>query len=150
MCDKLDEAKKTMSEVIQFVEDGDKFKELFNHVKELSLLDMLWDNIPIAMFYKDTENRLIKVNRKFSAICGIPKVELEGKHADDLSGKEISDKYARNDIDVIRTGKPKLDIIEPMLSYENKMFRTDKYPVIIDNKVIGVLGVSVELPINEI
>jgi PAS domain S-box-containing protein len=132
MCTKLETAKETMNGVIAFVENGNKFQELFKHVRELSLLDMLWDNISIAMFYKDTENRLVKVNKCFSDICGIKKNELEGKHAD-----------------VIKSAKPKLNIIEPLFSYNKKIFRTDKYPVIVDGKVIGVLGVSVELPNNE-
>jgi len=149
MCTKLETAKETMNGVIAFVENGNKFQELFKHVRELSLLDMLWDNISIAMFYKDTENRLVKVNKCFSDICGIKKNELEGKHADELADKEIADKYARNDVDVIKSAKPKLNIIEPLFSYNKKIFRTDKYPVIVDGKVIGVLGVSVELPNNE-
>lgn len=133
-------------------------KNKFNSLPvNFPLLDSIWDAVPVMMFYKDTENRLVKINDHFAKTLGVEKESIEGKRIEELGDptdaflSALIRKYALNDFDVINTGKPKLNIVEPLFTDANRLFRTDKYPVPDkDGKVIGVLGVSVEIEFDNI
>lgn len=107
----------------------------------------IFNAVPAWIFYKDTENRFVSVNKVFADAMGTTEEKLEGKSLFDLYPKEIADKFWSDDREVIKSGKPKNDIVESLKIKENIVWlKTDKIPYFDkNNKVIGVIGFSVDI-----
>lgn len=131
---------------IKMKEDTEAIRKLVSvYMLEGDLLENIWDNIPAILFYKDKENKLIKVNKYFTKILGVKKSDVEGKNINDLMDNQIlAAKYASNDIEVINNGVSRIGILEELFDTGIKL-RTDKFPVRKNGKVCGVLGFSVIL-----
>lgn len=118
-------------------------KGLENYEGYISLLEAVWDSIPALMFIKDKENNIVRVNNYFCEVLNVDKKDIEGLNVDDLMDDTIqSKKYAQNDLIVMKSGKAKTNIIEKLFD-TNITLRTDKFPIIINKEVIGVLGFSI-------
>src|SRR5690242_4947836 len=76
----------------------------------------IFDSMPIMFWYKDTENRHIRVNRAAAQLEGTTVDAIEGKLASDIYPKEQAEAYHKDDLEVINSGKPKLNIIEKHVS----------------------------------
>lgn len=123
-------------------------KVISNYGEHIGVLESVWDSIPALMFYKDAQNNLIKVNRFFCTILKGNKEDFEGRSINELMKDQVqAGKYAMNDLIVIKSGKAKINIIEKLFDSEITV-RTDKFPVQVDDKVVGVLGFSVILENN--
>lgn len=125
----------------------DDLRELIkNYSDHVSVLENMWDGIPAIMFFKDRNNVIVKANKMCAEAMGMEKSEIEGKPFDTFGwNEEIVDKYFRNDIEIIRSRKNKLNIIE-YLGNGKDLYRTDKFPIISsEGEVIGILGISVKL-----
>jgi PAS domain S-box-containing protein len=85
-------------------------------VEELRLrlaeLETIFDATPVMFWYKDTENRCLRVNRAAAAFEGVRPEDLTGKSAWELYPREQADAYYADDLEVIRSGAPKLGIVE--------------------------------------
>lgn len=64
-------------------------------------------------WYKDTQNRVIRVNQAGARAVGKSSGEIEGKSFDELFPDE-SEKYYQDDLEVINTGKPNVGIVEEL------------------------------------
>jgi PAS domain S-box-containing protein len=105
------------------------------------------DSSPIMIFYKDKENRFIRVNEALARAIGKSKQEMEGKTAWDLYPKEEADNYWKDDTEVIASGKPKLNIVESMETPKGTMLlQTDKI-LYRDSKgeIIGIIGFTQDI-----
>lgn len=103
----------------------------------------IFDNVPILLFYKDADNHFVKANRTTADFFGISEQEIEGASCYDLMGKEQAESVHRDDLEVIRSGKPKRNIIEPV---RNGWFRTDKIPQKDKNgNIIGIIGFALDI-----
>ena len=87
-----------------------KSKEKLRKIK--SDQDMILDYIPSFVFFKDKDNRYIRVNKAFADFIGISKKELEGKSAFDFYPKKQANSFWEDDKEVIATRVPKKNIIE--------------------------------------
>lgn len=108
--------------------------------------DSFFNLIPIILFYKDTRNNFIKVNQKFSDILEVPKEYLEGKSLAELFPSDAKN-YFSDDDQVIKSGKPKLGIIEPITGRGGiRWLKVDKYPL-FDKKglVKGIICVGQDI-----
>ncbi len=121
------------------------FRELKQKQEELHTLSEdlseIIDHAPAMIWYKDLNNTFIRVNPAAAHAFGLSIGEIEGKSADDLF-PETAEKYYRDDLEVIRSGEPKIGIIEQMQTAggETLWVRTDKVPLKNKNgKVTGVL-----------
>jgi PAS domain S-box-containing protein len=88
------------------------------------------------------------VNPAAARAFGRPPDQIVGKNAGDLFPRELADRYYKDDLDVIGTGKPKLNIIEQMTdaSGETRWVQTEKLPVLDENGVVtGVLLFVVDI-----
>ena len=70
----------------------------------------LVESLPINVFRKDREGRLVFVNNKCCQTYGRKREELLGKRDEELFDKELADKYKRDDRWVLQTGLPFHDI----------------------------------------
>jgi PAS domain S-box-containing protein len=116
-------------------------------VKEKKEQDIILDSILAGVFYKDDKNHFIRVNKAFADTLEIPKNILEGKSLAEIFPKEQAESFFNDDKEVIKSGKPKLNIIEEVKTSKGVLFvRTDKIPYLDDNgKVIGIIGFTIDI-----
>jgi len=106
-------------------------------------LQLILDSSPVAIWFKDDKNRILRVNKAGADAVGLPFQEIVGKTAHELFPGE-ADHYYEDDLEVIRSGKPKLGIIEQMLtsSGEKRWVKTDKVPYRgAGGEVAGVIAI---------
>jgi PAS domain S-box-containing protein len=104
-------------------------------------LRVLFDLIPAMLCIKDTENRFVQVNRRLAEASGRTVEEIEGKSAEDLYPLEAA-KYFADDLEVIRSGEPKLEILEVLRTQEGveRWVQTDKVPIRLkDGRTVGLV-----------
>ena len=108
---------------------------------------VLFDHIPgVAFFAKDRQSRLVAANRLFYERVGFrSERELIGKDDLALFPARLAEHFRRDDAEVLRTGKPKLNIIELFFNRQGipDWFLTHKLPVRDRRgRVIGIIGVT--------
>jgi len=108
---------------------------------------ILLDNIPAWVFYKDTENRFIHVNKTFADIMEKPAEQLEGKTLFDIFPKEQAEAFWKDDKEVIESGKSKNKIIELMHSPKGDIWvQTDKIPFRAEQgNITGLIGFALDI-----
>src|SRR5262249_27603355 len=110
-------------------------------------VEVLLDSVPAYIWYKDCENRILRANRLAAESIGMTAEGLEGRSVYDLYPEKAPD-YHRDDLEVIRSGRPKLGIIETMktASGEARWLRTDKTPYRNDEgELVGVIVFAVDI-----
>jgi len=110
--------------------------------RQQSELKVLFDLIPAMIWFKDTKNRILRLNKRAAEIAGKTVEEIEGKPTSEIHPQDATKFYA-DDLEVIRSGLPKLGIVETMRNSEGKEFwaQTDKVPY--RDKAGDVIGVVV-------
>jgi PAS domain S-box-containing protein len=114
--------------------------------KDHEEMQIILDSSPIKIFYKDCENRYIRVNKMMADVAGLPKDEMEGKPATDIYPNQAKHCW-EDDKEVIASGKPKNGIIERIDGVTGTSWvQTDKIPYKDkDGRIIGVIGFSVDI-----
>jgi PAS domain S-box-containing protein len=126
------------------IESGKKSEQLRLLSNEL---EIIIDSIPGLVFYKDTKNRYIRVNKYICDAHKMSKEQLEGTHLKDLYDKKQAQAYYEDDLQVIKSRKAKINIDE---SWETetgiRWVSTSKIPYIDSTgEVIGVIGISIDV-----
>jgi PAS domain S-box-containing protein len=107
----------------------------------------IFNSVPAMIWYKDTKNNFVRVNRAVALSVGKPLEAIEGKSAYEVFPDE-AERYYRDDLEVINSGQPKLGIIEEMgtASGAKRWVQTDKIPYRDERgEIIGVLVLSVDV-----
>lgn len=109
------------------------------------MVEMLFNNVPAAIFWKDKNSTYLGCNTNFARNAGLTKPEdIVGKTDFDLPWTyEQAQMYIEDDAHIIATGKPKLDFIEQQraASGETQWLQVSKVPLYDNyNQIIGVLG----------
>lgn len=106
----------------------------------------MFDSIPAMVFYKNKNNRFIRVNRAFSTLLGLPKKQIEGAAMRAIL-PEIAEKSGGEDKEVIATGRPKRNILDIVETPDGpRWIKSDKFPFRDEEgKIIGILGVAVDI-----
>ncbi|MDF3059868.1 MAG: hypothetical protein K0R17_4083, partial [Rariglobus sp.] len=111
-------------------------------------LRVLFDLIPAMIWFKDTQNRHLRVNQRAADAAGKTVAELEGRLCEEVYPKEDADKYYLDDLDVIRSGLPKLGITETIQDANGRdcWIQTDKVPYCDETgKVVGIVVVAQDI-----
>ena len=108
---------------------------------------IILDASPAMIFYKDKENRFIRVNESMARANGKSKEEMEGKTMWDLYPREAAEHYWQDDKEVMAAGKPVLNIIEEMKTPQGTMWvQTDKIPYRNSKgEIIGIVGFTMNI-----
>lgn len=116
------------------------------HKKTIKELEALIDHLPCPIFYKDKENRFIRVNRYIADKYNMTTEELRGKSLYELHAKDDADRYLEDDLEVIRSGKPKLYYVESWETDEGtRWVSTSKIPYFDSRgECIGIIGISTD------
>ena len=114
--------------------------------KQREELQIIIDSSPIMIFYKDSENKFIRVNKALAVATGLPKEAIEGKTGFEIYPNRPTS-YWEDDKDVIASGKPKINIIEPLAAATGtKWIQTDKIPYRDkEGQIIGIIGFAVDI-----
>ena len=107
----------------------------------------IFEHLPgIAFFVKDRHSRLMAANRHFYERLGFQSErELIGKDDFALFPARLAEHFRHDDAEVMRTGKPKLNIIELFFNRQGipDWFLTHKLPVRDRRgRVAGIIGVT--------
>jgi len=105
------------------------------------------DSAPIIIFYKDLAGRMIRVNKTFSEALNLSEDEILGKTVFNVYSAPIAQAMTDDDQEVLRTGRPKLNIEEPYESASGiRWVRTDKVPIIDDSgRIVGLVGFAQDI-----
>ena len=112
---------------------------------ERDFLKILLDNIPDAVYFKDRNNRIIKVNKFYCQGAGLTESEIIGKTDFDFFPYEQAKKMFDDDNHVLVTGKPIIGKIEKTLlpSGNWNQVITTKIPMHDYNgRIIGTMGIT--------
>ena len=110
-------------------------------------LQTILDLVPAIIFYKDLEDRFIRVNKALADALKMPTTDLIGKRAEELFPKEEAEKMKRDGREVVISGKPKRNIIQPYTTPDGIRWQlVDKVPYISkEGKIIGVIGLAKDI-----
>lgn len=133
--------------IASWVQDSGYHHELCKLVDEY---ETLFNLMPVQIWHKDTNNRIIRVNQQVEKDFGMTKEDFLGKSAEELF-PAYSAKYYEDDLAVIHSGKPKIGIIEQMNNTKGETLwvSTSKIPTTNSEGVVTGLVVLV-LDITEI
>lgn len=107
-----------------------------------TMLQLVIDNLPQAVFWKDRESRFLGCNQRFLVDAGLSSVdEVIGKTDFEMPWKEHAARYQEDDRAVIVHG-PQFNIEEQLTRSDGSTIwlRTNKVPLRRNGEVIGVLG----------
>jgi PAS domain S-box-containing protein len=112
-----------------------------------SELEMILDHIPALVFFKDTENNFIRLNKYHADAHNLRKEEMQGVSCFDIYPKEQAQAYWDDDLEVIKNKKPKLNIIEPWDTPEGTRWAlTSKIPYFNEKgKITGIIGLASDI-----
>jgi PAS domain S-box-containing protein len=109
------------------------------------MLQLILDNVPQRIFWKDVNSKYLGCNKNFANDAGFssPK-EIIGASDYDMPWKTSeADYYRLVDNEVMETGKPVFHIIEPQTHLDGKIawLETNKTPLYDEHgRVVGMLG----------
>ncbi len=133
---------------IALVEDITERKETVQALRKLTKeQQIILDSCPAAIWFKDTENKILRVNKTGADSVGMPVEDIVGKTAYELFPDE-AEKYYQDDVEVMESGKPKIGIVEQLQtkSGEKIWVQTDKVPYLDDqNNNAGLIVFVVDI-----
>lgn len=112
---------------------------------ERDFLQGLLDNIPDAVYFKDRNNRIIKVNKFYARGMRLKAQELIGKTDFDFFPREQAEKMFADDSYILQTGKPIIGKIERTLLPNGTWNQviTTKIPMYSRRgRIIGTMGIT--------
>lgn len=122
-------------------------RELRHRNKELAAkqheLDAILSSVHPFITYKDTENKIVKVNNAFAEMLGQKPEDLVGVSLYELLPQDLAKKYHDEDLEIIHSGVPKMGVVEHVTTPDGSgqyWFRSNKTPIFdSDGTAIGVV-----------
>ncbi len=92
-------------------------------------LQALFDLVPALIWFKDTHNRILRVNQRVADAVGLTVDQIEGRPSEEIYPRDAARFYA-DDLEVIRTRRPKLGYVESIdaANGSRHWLQTDKVP----------------------
>ena len=120
-------------------------ERFFNEIGASSRFSRLFDHIDrLSFFAKDASGALMVVDHSLLLLYGLEdEMDIVGLTDFDLLPASLAEKYRQDDLVVMETGEPLLNMMELFLNPQGipGWFRTNKMPVFShDGSVIGVMG----------
>lgn len=91
---------------------------------------LILDSVPAYVFFKDTQNNIVRVNKPVAESLGKTASEIEGQPTA-LFYPEFADDFYKDDLEVIQSKRAKLGIVERINTDDGDLrwIRTDKIPI---------------------
>jgi len=117
--------------------------------EEKHKLHQLVENIPVNIYYKDTESRFVLANTSTAKKLGVETVEnLMGKTDHDFFDQNHSDIARANEAEIMRTKQPQMNVIERETwdNKEDSWGETCKIPWLdSQGNVQGIFGITTDI-----
>jgi PAS domain S-box-containing protein len=113
--------------------------------REHELLQTLMDSIPDSIYFKDEENKFIKVNKAKASHSNVTPEEMIGKTDFDFLPQEQAVKAFEDDEEVLKTGKFIINKVEKINNYDGsqRWVSVTKIPRFdAEGNIIGTMGIS--------
>jgi PAS domain S-box-containing protein/putative nucleotidyltransferase with HDIG domain len=140
-----------MAGIVCIIKDITQRKQAEENVKSAKdELEIIIDSVPAIIFYKDIESKIIRTNKTNADALGVPIKDMVGKTPEELFSQEQAEKMRKDDKEVIISGKPKRNIIQPYTTPEGIKWQTiDKIPYRDKTgKIIGIIGLAKDITIQ--
>ncbi|MGH7454027.1 MAG: PAS domain-containing protein, partial [bacterium] len=141
----LIKGKRCWQAVVEDITERKRAEEILCQQQEEQ--QVIFDSVPAMIWYKDQNNKILRVNQPAAESIGLPVEAIEGRWTHELYPDEAA-QYHEDDLQVIRSGKPKLGIVEPLLteSGEKRWIQTDKVPYRDETgNIIGVIVFALDI-----
>jgi len=117
-------------------------------------LDNILKYAPGLVYWKDTNSVYQGCNDEFARLAGLKsRNQVVGKTDFDLVWKDGAPHYIADDLQVLKTGKSKLNIEEVVATSENKkLIMLSNKVALLNNKniVIGIMGITTDITAQKI
>jgi PAS domain S-box-containing protein len=113
--------------------------------KEHDLLHTLMDSVPDSIYFKDDQNKFIKVNKAKAAHSNVKPEEMIGKTDFDFLPEEVAKKAFEDDKEVLETGKFIINKIEKITGFDGstRWVSVTKIPRFdTEGNIVGTMGIS--------
>jgi diguanylate cyclase (GGDEF)-like protein/PAS domain S-box-containing protein len=132
-----------------FITDVTERQESGELAYERDLLQILMDNVPVRIFFKDRATRFLRINRFLAQQFGLADpAEAVGRTDSDFYPEEMAREFREDDLTVLRTGSP-LAGKEERISLPRE---PEKWALVTkvpfrdrEGRVIGIVGVSKDI-----
>ena len=134
-----------IASIIDITEHKKAEKDLRN--KE-NILQAVFNSTPVMFWIKDTNNRLLRINKAAAALHGKSPEELEGKSDYDLYPYEKAHRYWLDDLSVITSKTTKISYLEPHVepgTEETHWLQIGKVPILSGEEVTGIIISGVDI-----
>ncbi len=131
---------------LTIIKDITKTKKILDELnRSRHMFQLVLDNIPQFIFWKDKYSKFLGCNRNFARVAGVGTPEkIVGKLDQDLVWKkEEADSFFEIDRFVMESNEPEYHIIEPQLQADGKQAWLDTNRIPLHDRegnVIGLLG----------
>ncbi len=119
--------------------------EYRNKIKDLNTQkQVLINNIPSAIYYKDKDLKYLEVNKHFAKLLNLIPSRIIGKTDKEVASENIMTEYEFLDKEILRTKEPVINYIKKHKDTDGKehWISTSKIPYLdSDNNVAGIIGV---------
>jgi diguanylate cyclase (GGDEF)-like protein/PAS domain S-box-containing protein len=114
---------------------------------ERDLLQVLMDNVPDTIYFKDTSSRFTRINRAQVHVLGVetPEQAIGKTDLDFFQTPDLAQSFYEEEQRMIETGEPVINRIEfnPTPDGKPRWFSATKVPIMDDaGNVIGIVGIS--------
>lgn len=113
---------------------------------ERTLMDILMDNIPDRIYFKDLDSKFIRVNKAMAKRHGMKNPKMAEGHTDfDLFSNEHALQAFNDELEIMQTGNPILNLEEKETFSDGsiKWAQTSKMPLYNkEGKIFGTFGIS--------
>lgn len=124
----------------------EELREISNDYKNLSSeLELIINNIPALVFYKDDKNNYVRVNNALAEVHGSKTEDLVGKNLTELLSAEEALEYWEEDLEIIKSGKSKRNIFQSIANNGKRQFLSTNKILIKNNNKNYILGISSDI-----
>ena len=110
-------------------------------------LRLLFDLMPAMIWFKDTKNRILRVNQRVADAAGKSIAQIEGRPFLEIYPHDAA-RFFADDLKVIESGMPRLGIVETLTDADGKQrwVQTDKVPHFDEShKVAGIVVMAQDI-----
>ncbi len=114
--------------------------------RERTFFNILMENLPDQIYFKDRESRYLRNSRSHARALGMGEpADVRGRSDHDFFSPETARRFHANELEIMRTGVPQVDI-EERQAYPDRpdtWVSTTKMPFRIDDgAILGTFGIS--------
>src|SRR5689334_13546934 len=124
-----------------------------NLMIERDLLQILMDNIPDTIYFKDTASRFTRINRAQAKLLRVSRPEdALGKTDLDFQTSELAQSFYEEEQHILQTGESLTNRVEfnPTPEGRPRWFSATKVPIKDENgNITGIVGVSRDITMNK-